>query len=54
MLFRSQQLINLFVKMNYRGWILMEAFTHPADRVKALAEQKVIFDRMLAQARELA
>jgi len=48
-----QQLMNLFVRMNYRGWILMEARTHPADRVKALAEQKVIFDRMLAQAQQL-
>lgn len=48
-----QQLINLFVKNNYKGWILLEAHTFPplADRIKGLSQQKLIFDEMLAAAR---
>jgi len=45
-----QQLINLFVKMDYKGWILLEARTKPEDRVKALAEQRVLFEQMVAKA----
>lgn len=45
-----QELINLFVGINYEGWILMEARTEPADRVKALAEQRALFDEMVARA----
>jgi len=48
-----QELMNLFVKMDYRGWILLEARTKPEDRVLALSEQKVIFERMVAQAQEI-
>lgn len=42
-----QQLMDLFVKMDYRGWILLEARTNPEDKVKALIEQKQIFDKMI-------
>ena len=45
-----QQLINLFVKMDYKGWILLEARTKPEDRVKALAEQRMLFEQMVAKA----
>jgi len=45
-----QQLINLFVKMDYVGWILLEARTEPKDRVKALAEQRILFEQMVARA----
>ena len=45
-----QQLINLFVQMDYRGWILLEARTAPEDRVKALAEQRALFQQMVAKA----
>jgi sugar phosphate isomerase/epimerase len=45
-----QQLMNLFAKMHYKGWILLEARTKPEDRVKALAEQRQIFEQMLAKA----
>ncbi|MHC4483245.1 MAG: sugar phosphate isomerase/epimerase family protein [Planctomycetota bacterium] len=48
-----QQLINLFVKMDYKGWILLEARTKPEDRVKALAEQRVLFEQMVAKAQAL-
>jgi len=47
------ELMSLFVKMDYRGWILLEARTKPEDRVAALAEQKVIFERMVAQAQQI-
>ena len=45
-----QELINLFVKMDYKGWILLEARTKPKDRVKALAEQRQVFSDMVAKA----
>jgi len=44
-----QQLMDLFIKMNYEGWILLECRTEPADRVKAMMEQKEIFDAMIKQ-----
>jgi sugar phosphate isomerase/epimerase len=47
-----QELMNLFVAIDYQGWILLEARTKPEDRVAAMAEQKVIFERMIAQAQE--
>ena len=45
-----QELMNLFVGMDYAGWILLEARTNPADRVAALAEQREVFRRMVAKA----
>jgi sugar phosphate isomerase/epimerase len=41
-----QQLMDLFKGMDYSGWIFMEARTDPADKVKALIEQREIFTRM--------
>jgi sugar phosphate isomerase/epimerase len=32
------------IKMNYGGWLLLECRTHPGDTIKAMAEQKQIFD----------
>ncbi|MHC4741647.1 MAG: DUF6807 family protein [Planctomycetota bacterium] len=46
-----QELMNLFVAMDYKGWILLEARTNPKDRVAALAEQHAVFLTMLAKAR---
>ncbi|MFZ2145679.1 MAG: DUF6807 family protein, partial [Sedimentisphaerales bacterium] len=45
-----QELMNLFVAINYAGWILLEARTNPDDRVKALAEQRRVWEDMLAKA----
>ena len=45
-----QQLINLFVATNYDGWVLLEARTKPADLVAALAEQREVFEQMVARA----
>jgi len=47
-----QQLMNLFVNMNYDGWILLECRTEPADRVKALIEQHEVFNQMIAEAQK--
>jgi hypothetical protein len=49
-----QQLMDLFVKMDYKGWILLEARTKPEDRIKALTEQRELFEQMLAKAQTLA
>jgi sugar phosphate isomerase/epimerase len=45
-----QQLMNLFVGMDYKGWILLEARTTPEDRVAALIEQNAVFNEMIANA----
>ncbi|MHB1034135.1 MAG: sugar phosphate isomerase/epimerase family protein [Pirellulales bacterium] len=45
-----QKLIDLFVKMDYAGWVLLEARTNPKDRVKALANQRAVWEKMLAKA----
>jgi sugar phosphate isomerase/epimerase len=42
-----QDLMNLFVKINYDGWILLEARTEPADRIAAMKEQLDIFNKMI-------
>lgn len=49
-----QQLMDLLVNTDYDGWILMEARTEPVNRVEALAEQREIFDQLVAQAQEQA
>ena len=48
-----QQLFNLFVALDYQGWILLEARTEPADRILAMKEQKILFDEMIAKAQEI-
>ncbi|MHC4637098.1 MAG: sugar phosphate isomerase/epimerase family protein [Planctomycetota bacterium] len=48
-----QQLMNLFVKMDYKGWILLEAHTSLPDRPNPLQEQRIIFEQMVAAAQAL-
>jgi sugar phosphate isomerase/epimerase len=43
------ELFRLFSKMNYQGWILMEARTQPADRVAALREQLELFNALVEE-----
>ena len=45
-----QQLFNLFAGINYKGWILLEARTEPADRIAAMKEQLTIFNQMIKNA----
>jgi sugar phosphate isomerase/epimerase len=47
-----QELMNLLVATDYDGWVLLEARTKPADRVQALAEQREVFEQMIAVAQE--
>ncbi len=45
-----QELIGLFVKMDYDGWILLECRTRPKDRIAALNQQREVFQEMVAKA----
>lgn len=45
-----QQLMDLFVAMDYDGWILMENRTKPDDIVAGMHEQQKIFKEMIANA----
>jgi len=49
-----QELMNLFAAINYGGWILLEGRAEPSDRVKALAEQRELFEQMIATAQGAA
>jgi sugar phosphate isomerase/epimerase len=40
-------LFRLFKKMDYEGWILLEARTKPADRIEALREQLELFNALV-------
>lgn len=45
-----QELFDLFVAMDYKGWILLEARTKPEDRIAAMKEQHKIFEEMIKNA----
>lgn len=47
-----QDLFRLFTKMNYKGWILLEARTEPDDRVAAMKQQRQIFETLIKNARK--
>jgi len=38
----------LFRKVNYDGWILLEARGNPEDKVAALTEQRLLFEKLTA------
>jgi len=42
-----QQLMDLFVEIEYKGWILLEARTNPEDRIAAMKEQLSVFNTMI-------
>lgn len=42
-----QQMFDLFNSIRYKGWILLEARTEPADRIAAMKEQLTIFKKMI-------
>ncbi len=44
-----QQLMNRLNEINYNGWILLECRTNPEDKVKALIEQRVIWEEMISK-----
>lgn len=41
------RLFELFKKMDYKGWILLEARGNPEDKVKALFEQRKVFEELV-------
>jgi len=41
------KLMQLFKSIQYDGWILLEARTDPQDKVAAMTEQRLVFERML-------
>lgn len=45
-----QALLTKLVTMKYKGWVLLECHTDPADKVKEMMTQKQVFDRMIAAA----
>ncbi|HSO85456.1 MAG TPA: TIM barrel protein [Draconibacterium sp.] len=47
-----QQLMELFVNMDYKGWILLECRTDPADKVAALKEQRMVWKEMITNAQK--
>ncbi|MBX3179911.1 MAG: sugar phosphate isomerase/epimerase [Candidatus Hydrogenedentes bacterium] len=46
-----QELMNLFVAMDYKGWICLECRTEIEDGIAALTEQREIFESMVDVAR---
>jgi sugar phosphate isomerase/epimerase len=45
-----QELMNLLVKMDYSGWLLLECSTDPENKVKAMIEQREVWEKMVANA----
>lgn len=43
------ELIDNLAKMDYKGWVLLECHTNPDDKIKALNEQRQVFDKMMAK-----
>ena len=47
-----QQLFNLFAGIDYKGWILLEARTEPADKIAAMKEQLSLFNQMISKTKK--
>lgn len=47
-----QQLFNLFTGMKYKGWVLLEARTSPADKIAAMKEQLSLFSQMIINSKK--
>jgi sugar phosphate isomerase/epimerase len=47
-----QELMNLFVAMDYDGWILLEAREMPEKPIEALIKQREVFVAMVAKAQQ--
>ena len=46
------KLAKLLVDADYDGWVLMEAASKPEDKVKALGEQKGLWEKLVAAAKK--
>jgi sugar phosphate isomerase/epimerase len=49
-----QELMRLFVAMEYNGWIMLEASSTPADPIAALIEQRELFEKLVSNAVQAA
>jgi hydroxypyruvate isomerase len=47
-----QQLFNLFAGIKYSGWILLEESSDPKDKIGALKEQRILFNKLVANAKK--
>lgn len=47
-----QELFDLFVGIDYEGWILLECRTDPADKVAAMQEQRKLWKKMIKTAQK--
>jgi sugar phosphate isomerase/epimerase len=45
-----QKLMNMFVEMDYDGWILLECRTDPDDKIAAMKEQRELWEKMITRA----
>ena len=45
-----EELMKLFVAIDYQGWLLLEAGGSPKDPIAALIHQRELFAKMVAQA----
>ncbi|MBI1345062.1 TIM barrel protein [bacterium] len=45
------KLLDLYVGIDFNGWLMLEEGKVPADPVAELAKQRILFDKMLAEAR---
>ncbi|MBK7106915.1 MAG: TIM barrel protein [Ignavibacteriae bacterium] len=43
-----KKLMQMLKKENYNGWILLECRTEPIDKVKAMIEQRLIWEKMIS------
>jgi len=46
------ELIKLFVKTNFKGWLLLEAGTKVDDRIAAMNQQRELFEKYVAEAKK--
>ncbi|RQP19740.1 MAG: sugar phosphate isomerase/epimerase, partial [Parapedobacter sp.] len=42
-------LLKNLADMDYKGWILLECHTNPADKVGSMRAQRAVFDRMVSK-----
>lgn len=47
------KLMELFVKMDYSGWILLECRTNPEDKLKAMIEQRELFEALVSRGQKV-
>ncbi|MEM6630753.1 MAG: sugar phosphate isomerase/epimerase, partial [Bacteroidota bacterium] len=47
-----QELFNLLVGMDYKGWILLECRTAPEDRLAAIHKQRKLMKKMVKRAKK--